>query len=298
MSNYDLMITVASWEPRFLLGFEDRIEKHLPKKVMMFYYADYAELSKENRLKAKKKCRDMKVKMSEIEIHFGSPKNSWFTFKEVLGKERLKSKKVIIDITTMPRDSIFALLLFLDYYEAKTDYVYSKPHEYSKKWLSRNPDKPRLVFKHSGVFTPGKKSVLIIITGFDAERTDQLINYFEPAITLIGYQKGVQFENLKQNVAKHKKYYDQWKVQTELKTFTLDAYEKSHGYEVLDRKIKKYIKDSNIIISSLGPKPSAIALYKLNKQYPEIAIAYTPSKEFNPLYSNGIKKGAPIKGKM
>ena len=41
-------------------------------------------------------------------------------------------------------------------------------------------------------------------------------------------------------------------------------------------------------MSSLGPKPSAIALYRLKKKYPQTSLAYTPSNEFNRDYSYGI----------
>src|SRR5208282_184343 len=106
----DLMITVASWEERFLLGFQRSLKTYSPRKVIIFYYADYADRTKDNRAKALKECKGNNIQGIEKEITFKSPDNSWFVFQDCLEKEKLESKKVLLDITTMPRDSIFALL--------------------------------------------------------------------------------------------------------------------------------------------------------------------------------------------
>jgi len=41
-------------------------------------------------------------------------------------------------------------------------------------------------------------------------------------------------------------------------------------------------------MASLGPKLSAVALYRLHKKYPQTGLVYAPAKEFNPQYSYGI----------
>ena len=51
-----------------------------------------------------------------------------------------------------------------------------------------------------------------------------------------------------------------------------------------------------MIMSSLGPKPSAVALYKVCRKIPQVALVYAPSKEFNKEYSYGI--GRKIVGKL
>ena len=42
------------------------------------------------------------------------------------------------------------------------------------------------------------------------------------------------------------------------------------------------------VMSSLGPKLTSVALYQIHRQYPQIALVYAPSGEYNPNYSKGI----------
>jgi hypothetical protein len=56
----------------------------------------------------------------------------------------------------------------------------------------------------------------------------------------------------------------------------------------MDEAVFAALSDYNVVGTSLGPKVSALALYQLARKYKEIALAYAPSREFNPQYSSGI----------
>ena len=43
----------------------------------------------------------------------------------------------------------------------------------------------------------------------------------------------------------------------------------------------------NIIVSSFGPKPASLAMFKLNQEYPEIGLSYVLVKNYNDCYSHG-----------
>lgn len=281
------IIIVASWEERFILGIENDIQKYRPKNLLVFYYREFANLSNNNRNKLKKICRSKKINFHEHELSFNDPAFSWKVTEGILEKFNFSSKKVLVDFTTMPRDLIYTIFYFLEKLKFEIEYIYYRPEAYNKEWLSRDPDMPRLVYKHSGITLLGQKTVLVITTGFDLERTEQLIKFFEPWLILLGIQKGAQFNNLDLNVQKHMKYIERLKSEANIENFNMDAYSDDNGYEELEGRIKKYL-DKNIILSSIGPKPSAIALYKVYKKYPQVALAYAPSKEFNPDYSHGI----------
>jgi hypothetical protein len=72
--------------------------------------------------------------------------------------------------------------------------------------------------------------------------------------------------------------------------FYLDSYRNSHGYEEIKNIIEKNKDQFNIIATSLGPKPSAISLFKLAMEFNQIGLVYTPSKDFNKLYSSGFSQ--------
>ena len=61
-----------------------------------------------------------------------------------------------------------------------------------------------------------------------------------------------------------------------------------HGQAVILEQIRPYLDSHNIVMSSLGPKLSAVALYRIQREHPQIGLAYAPSREFNKDYSSGI----------
>jgi hypothetical protein len=283
MKPFDLLITVASWEDRFRLGFDRVMAERKVKRALIYYYAEYADRTARNREYAKDICGD-KTKPIETSISFGNALQTWKQLTSDV--EELNHANVLLDISTMPRDTILNLLLLLDGRKNSISYVYHKPERYSSEWLSRDPGRPRLLFKQSGVTKLGCKTILLVITGFDAERTEQLITTFEPKQTILGIQTGGQFENNRLNLEKHRGVPSAGSHP--VKFFDLDAYSNDHGLEAILREIEPLKNEHNIILSSLGPKPSAIALYRARGRFPEMALAYAPSNDFNMNYSNGI----------
>lgn len=285
MMNSNLFITVASWEDRFLLGFKRIVKKSNLTDVQMYYFEEYAGLTSEHRHAVKELCKKKNIKINDYQISFRNSAESWKTIYKNMAI--LKSAvNVTIDITTMPREIIWTVLSLIDTNSVKASYVYHKPASYDEEWLTRDPAKPRLVYKLAGMTKLDVSTGLLILTGYDVDRVQQLINFFEPSTTLLGIQKGKQLNNLKNNIEKSKKY----EKEPGVKLFYVDAYCPDHGLAEIEKHIQPYIKTTNLVMSSLGPKLSAIALYKLNRKYPDTALAYAPSREFNPEYSHGIGK--------
>ena len=121
-----------------------------------------------------------------------------------------------------------------------THYVYHRPESYDPEWLSRDPGRPRLVYKLSGIASLGRPICLIITTGFDPERTRQLMWYYEPRMTLLGVQSGIQFDNQDQNVARHRNALKEEYREFDVTEFTLDAYSENHGESELALKIEQW----------------------------------------------------------
>jgi len=284
MNNFSVLITCASWEERFVKGF-DQIQKTDLDRVIIFYYKEYENKTKINREYISEYCVTNNIKHHEYLLSFENPASSWKTIYETIDKFDISNKKLAIDITTMPRETTWIILSMLENKDAEIYYIYHRPEKYNDEWLSRDPGRPRLVYKLSGLSKFGVSTKLVIITGFDTERAKQLINYFEPEYTFLGVQKGDQYSNIAQNILKHE---TEFKKNKNISLLEIDAYSEDHGYDVVLNQIKQYIDNSNIIMTSLGPKLSAIALYRLHKVYEQISLAYAPSNEFNMEYSSGI----------
>lgn len=293
MSTNNILITTASWEKRFLEGFRRLIDNFTPENVMMYYYREYVERTLDNRVQVKTLCDEKDVRLKEYELAFESPVDSWKTLYGTIMESPMTGKEVAVDIATMPRETIWTVFHLLTEREAPIVYIYHKPNRYNTEWLSRDPDKPRLVYKLGGLAKLGAPTRLLILTGYDLDRVKQLIAFFEPEVTILGVQTGEQFDNISLNIEKH---YGEFETKPEVEIFDVDAYSEDHGFDVIEEQIKGHLDSSNVLMSSLGPKLSAVALYRLHRRYPTTGLVYTPSREFNPEYSYGI--GETVVGRL
>jgi hypothetical protein len=173
----------------------------------------------------------------------------------------------------MPRSIIWTLFFFFKQKYEQVTVIYHKPESYSDTWLSKDPDIPQLLFKHSGIIEFGKPTALFVLAGYDEDRVTQLINYYEPQNIIVGECNRRQ--SCKYGIAKPE-------------IFDIDEYDTTWGYNTIEAKVKNILETSNLIVASLGPKTGAISVYQCFIKYPQIALAYVPCKEFNIDYCNGI----------
>ena len=293
MSNAALFVTMASWEDRFLLGSRKTLAQLRPRRAIMYFAEEYEDWSKENRFQFEACCQDLHITCEPRKVSFMSPLRTWRTLKDDLTSQTVASTEVTVDITTMPRDVIWIALSFLQEMTCVVHYVYHKPDKYAADWLSRDPDRPRLVYKLAGEGHFGRRTTLLILTGYDVRRTEQLIRFFEPEMTLLGLQTGSQFANQSMNTGIHSRL-----VQTDsgMVRFDVDAYGADCGQKQIEEALGDYHEKSNVVVSSLGPKPSAVALYRVYKKWPQIALCYAPSREYNRNYSSGL--GDSVHGRV
>ncbi len=280
-----VLFAFASWEDRFPLGIERSCNENQLARVVIYYTVESEAYTLPNRQHVEDFCRRHGIPHKEISIQFNDPPATWRQLRSHLLNSDFQSEPALVDISTMPRDIIWTVLLFLREAGTPAAYVYHKPAEYDGEWLSRDPARPRLVYKLAGISEFDRPTVLLITTGFDVDRTQMLINRFEPRHTLLAVQEGGQFNNRSLNIETHRERFPDGEFTT---LFELDTYSSDHGLAQLLGKVQPFLNDFNIIASSLGPKPSAISLFKLAMMHPKVALAYAPAKEYNKSYSRGI----------
>lgn len=281
---YNTLVAVLGWEERFYKGIKSDLQNYSFHQLILLRYKECDDLTVKSRELVKEICDENKIDLKYLEISDLDTVEKWKLFDEYFSNKDNVGEKVLLEISTMPRDTIWSLLYFLNPLDISIDYIYHTPKSYNTDWLTKEPGKPRLLFKHSGISKLGTQTALIILTGFEIERTKQLVNFFEPKLTYLGLQKGNQFNNEKRNAGNHASI----KGYTETKEFELDAYADDNGYSSIKAQIDELKDKYNVIVASLGPKPTSIAMYKAFLDNPDIALAYVPAKEFNVEYSKGI----------
>jgi len=280
MSDCPLLITFASWEQRFLDGFKRDIDEWHPAKVIMYHLDEFAEMSAPNRAEVVAECKAQGVVLINALLRVHDPAGNWKKLRDDMTAEACTGRNAVVDFSTMPRETIWTLFWLLDMLKAKTNYVYHRAIGYGE-WLSRDPQRPRLVYKLSGLTKLSARTVLVIIAGYDVDRIQQLVRFYDPEITIIAQQEGSASQRLK-------KLTDEFVGNSTIQWLKMDAFSPDHGEAVLLKQVKPYLDSHNIIMSSLGPKVSAVALYRIQREHREVGLAYAPSRDFNKDYSSGI----------
>ena len=290
MSNEICLITMGSWEERFVKGLEHLVSTEKIKHVLIFYSEAFSHISNDNRMQASALLKSNGILFDEIFIDFNDQVESYFSIEKYFATPKdICSKSLsslVIDISTMPREFLWSILTLIDDSKLAAKWVYYPPIKYDDVWLTRDPDLPRIALRRSGVTRYNKQTALIIVTGFDVSRTLKSISYFEPASVSLALQIGEQYANLKRNAESQK-----LSLKPELPnidTFDVDAYSEDIGISKLEAEINKLLPNFNVLITSLGPKPSAIAVYKIATNFKEIGLFYVPAREYNQTYSHGI----------
>lgn len=279
----DVIISVAGWEERFEKGLTNDLKRIKPSKVLIFVFEDYREITRSNRTALSEVAASMNVEYREIAVT-RDPLNLWRTVQSTLGNE-FSGMSVFLNISTMPREVMWWTCLRLENLGSRISYGYYKPSGYASDWLTRDTGQPRLVYQLSGISSLGKPTCLLLLTGFDMARAVQIIEYFEPALVIVGIQVGTQFDNHTKNIEQTASLRQRAR---EVRSFNLDVMDSDRGLKAMDDATESARSQFNIIGASLGPKVSSLALYRLARTNPEMALAYAPSREFNPNYSFGI----------
>lgn len=273
---------MAGWEDRFLLGINDYLEKTKVDSINVIIAYEYENFTSDNIASLQVLCDEKAIKLKEIKISIKDNIDSWKKLEKEITKQ--PNETVLFDISTTPREIIWYVQHFLHEHSAEVDYVYSKPRKYGE-WLCKDPGKPRFVFYHSGITNLELPTALFIISGFDLDRAAQLVHFYEPKKVFLAIQVGEQFEN---NFKNRELHIEKLKRYTELEYFELDLFATDAGLKSLRERLPKLTEQYNLVATSLGPKPSAVSLFEIQKTLPQLALCYVPSQLYNTKeYSKG-----------
>lgn len=277
-----IFITVAGWEPRFIEGCKNDLEIFSPNTVLIFFSSEYEDWTLANREAMRELCHVKNIHLVESAHVFRDQAQSFGSVNTVLEEViRDDASLVRFNSTTAPRDIIWSVLHYLNTKDVRTEFSYYRAKSYGA-WLSRDAASPRLVIKRSGVMFPDLPTCLLVLSGYDDHRLDQLVRKFEPRLVLLGVQTGEQLKNKERNCPEIKD------LGEKVIRFDFDCFDTSaQSIDFLLGKIKPLIGEYNIIAASLGPKPSALTLFRLTNKSPHVGLVYIPAQEYNHEYSEG-----------
>jgi hypothetical protein len=292
MTTKRLFITFASWEDRFREGTETLLNEYVFERTLMLYTKGASGLTAKNREYVRALLQKHNCDIDEVVLDYAEQITSWKAVRSAIEGISIISNKVIVDITTMPRNFIFTVLHLLISRGFSVKSVYHSPGSYPNEPLCWDPARPYLIFKLSGEFDLEKKGTAFIATaGFNPERVAMAIRFFDPLKVIIGFQKGDPYENIRKSVKGVRTISDIFGASIGFDTFEFNAYNNGDaGYNELNRIVTDLLPNYNIVMGSFGAKRTAAAMYKtFIATNQEIAFCYVPMREYDEVYSSGYR---------
>jgi hypothetical protein len=202
-------------------------------------------------------------------------------------------KICVIDITAFTHESLLILLkviyIELGGADCQVSFVYTAASDYSlnetkeeDKWLARGVGTVRSILGYSGFPDPSKKTHLVILTGFESERSQKLIDIYEPAKVSLGIGR-LQTSVSKDHHRVNELNYSQLPVSRE----QVNAFSFSCTNPVQVKKDLGHLidfessDDYNVIIAAFNTKLSTIGVGLFAMDNPQVQLCYATATSYN-----------------
>lgn len=201
-----------------------------------------------------------------------------------------KELNFLIDITTFNHESLLVLFrlfqlkirendrLFICYNGAK-EYSYNELDPF-KKWLSKGVRSIRSIVGYPGHFDPSEKNHLVILFGFERERTKKLIDIFEYDIVSIafgGKLVSITDEHQKLNQKRHEELFNFYTNTTKFEISLVDPIATKND---IIAHIDKFT-GCNTVIAPMNNKISTLGAGLVTIERPEIQLCYLTANLYN-----------------
>jgi hypothetical protein len=201
-------------------------------------------------------------------------------------------KRIFVDTTTFTHETllvIFRLLFFKKEKFEQLHILYVGAEKYStnesegtKKWLSAGISAIRTVLGFPGVLSPARDNHLVVLCGFESERTKSLIEnmQFETiSLAFGGEGKSIDASHQQINYDRHCKLMDYYKNANKFDISLIDPFETKKEIEL---QIKKF-PAHNVVIAPMNNKLSTIGAALVSIDNPKAQIIYAKPIEYNVL---------------
>lgn len=199
-------------------------------------------------------------------------------------------KNLLVDVSTFTHEGLLILFRFIDLFKEKFENVFAvyvgasayslNEEKDGDKWLSKGTKTIRSVLGYPGILNPSQKNHLIILFGFEIERTSKLIEDFEFEKVSIGI--GPEQESIGKNhyVINRKRHIDLIKNFPFAETFEFSLVEPYDTKQQIQAQIEKY-PGYNVVITPLNNKVSTLGAALVGLSDPKVQICYVRAHEYN-----------------
>ena len=195
------------------------------------------------------------------------------------GSEALPGAAITLDTTTFNREALITAtaLLRTHFPQSAIRAVYVSPKDHGE-WLSRGFRCVRNVMGFGGLQVASRPTILTVLSGFEPERTLNIIEGHEPTKVLLGIgDPPTSPRFLERNVAEQKLAL----ARQDVEEFTFPANSIRDCWTQLESVVRPYLADHNVILAPMSTKLSTLAAILTAEQHPEIQMTYCVPGEYN-----------------
>jgi len=232
-----------------------------------------------------------KLKFINLKIH--DVTSSFFAIRDsLLSIFQGNDKNIVVDITTFTHEGLlilFRLMMELKRPDDKFTFVYNGASDYScnkeikeEKWLTKGVRNVRSIIGYSGVTEITKENHLIVLFGFELERTRRLIDYmdFEHFSLAYGLKNGsVANEHQIINEERHKQLMQEYPEQ-QGKVFNISLTNPMDTKNEILEYVSK-LKNQNVVIAPMNNKISTIGAGLAAMENKSIQLTYLQPNTYN-----------------
>jgi hypothetical protein len=290
----DLFLVCASYESRTIAVTQSLSSTYRSRRGIIYINRELRDIPKSKNVEYNlnylyENLRRHCDAVAQVEGSWRDPKKQLTVLRDALVPKGTNEKRwaITLDTTTFNRESLLTALALLRAHlpQSNIRITYASPSEYGD-WLSRGFRGVRNVMSFAGIQQASRPTLLVVLSGFEPERTLKLIEEHEPNKVLLGIGDPPTKEPfLEKNVIEQKLVF----ARQEVETFKLPVNDILDCWGYLERLFDSYRTTHNIVIAPMSTKLSTIAVYLLAENHPEIQISCCVPGEYNTEdYTKGI----------
>jgi len=281
-----MLICSASFEER-CLAVASTINKDAIDVAIVCRYKGYAQLSENNNYKL---LETLGNKAMAVSLDKDQPLAIYDTLHDIVIEK--SPRFVLLDISTFTRETILITLMLFkqdDFKDIDVTLCYVPADRYSASkndavsdiWLSKGVNEIRTVLGYAGSFTSLKKTLLIVLVGFEKERAEILINRFEADKLYLGYVPPQESHNEALSEINIANFTRLVSIVGDCNIFEFSCRYLERTYDALKDIIESNKDEYNIIISPMNNKLSTLAVANVAFEYPEVQVCYASTNQYN-----------------
>ncbi|MBM6498351.1 hypothetical protein [Flavobacterium macrobrachii] len=285
----DYFLVSSSFEERCL--FISKELKDLDFKKIIFYNSNELESIIDN---SNVLVQLFKGNSQRVELNTDDPVLNYIHIYNIINQivKDINSKpNILIDTTTFTHETLLVLIRLLNFHKLDLGKIYISymgAKEYSvkekldeDKWLSKGIKDIRTVIGYPGFSDPTRENHLLILFGFESDRTKRLIDEFEFDNITLGFasiENSIQPNHQCINSERHKKLVSEYSADTfEFSLIDVDEVKNS----ILKYLTAEKYREMNTVIAPMNNKISTIGAGLAAIQNENIQITYARANIYN-----------------